>query len=878
MEEILAILALLFILLPIIAIVMASSTKSALLKRIEALEKEILLLRTSGVLPQAPAEPAARPRRSSPAETGPPLPVSSAEPVPPYPAEPVILPAEDATIVMPEPAAGVPAGEPVGEAPSPETAEPAASPGMAPPAAGTGGAPSARPRPARRPKAPKPARTNAEWEALLGGRVLNRIGALALIIGIGYFLKYAFDQQWITEGMRTAIGAVLGAGLLVVGARATKKGYAVFSQGLVGAGISVLYLTVFAAFSLYDLGLSQNVAFILMGIVTVLAFQQAFYYNSIAVSILALIGGFLTPMMLSTGNVNAVGLFTYLAILNTGIIAIALAKPSWGSLEPLAMGATYIYFFAWLDEYFTPAQGGTAALFLVVFWALFQAADIYRNLRSRESVSPLTIIIGLVNAGVLLVGLMIIVEDSGRMEPSVAAALVGGFYLGLVALFYRQGRTGGYGVDGRNAVVGTVALLTAISIHPEASLPIYQKSLLFSALGLGLVFWGVKARFQALWLPSLPAFFMAFIFTLATLESGALLTLGPVPLMPNVVAQIGLVVALILAARLTRELGTGLGGIMRPAAEFGWSAVLFCVLTLMTIHIYQYHNLPPEAIANGDAGQFLADLGENNFSRLMTLALVWLAYATAMTWTALRRKSGAILLCGIGALALATTMVVLVGSSYEPIREFTTVLNIRLVAFIALVAATLLIARWVGPVQSRLKLPLKGILQTAAVLFIFELLTVEAADSFGRSVALLSDAFMNSPEGAPYARIDMLRSWEQLVISGLWLLYSAVLMVFGIIRRLRSLRVIAFALFGLTILKIFIYDLSFLDTLYRIFSFIGLGVILLVISFLFQRYRDVIFGTDGEEGAGALETAGEDAAAVAPGGSVPGEEAGHPEA
>lgn len=876
MEGILAILALLFILLPIIAIVMASSTKSALLKRIEALEKEVLLLRTGRALPQVPAEPAARPRRSAAAE--PPLANPPAEPAPSYPEEPLMLPAEDATIVMPEPAAGITVDEPGMQNPDRETSEPAewAVPGIPAPAAGPKPAASARAHPARPPKAPKPARTNAEWEALLGGRVLNRIGALALIIGIGYFLKYAFDQEWITEGMRTAIGGVLGAGLLVIGARATKKGYAVFSQGIVGAGISVLYLTVFAAFNLYDLGLSQNMAFILMGAVTVLAFQQAFYYNSIAVSILALIGGFLTPLMLSTGNVNAPGLFTYLAILNAGIIAIALAKPSWGSLEPLAMGATYIYFFAWFDEYFTPAQGGTAALFLVVFWALFQGADIYRSIRSRESINPLTLILGLVNAGVLLAGVMMIVEDTGRMEPSVAAAIVGGFYLGLVALLYRQGRTSN-GVEGRNAVVGIVALLTAISIHPEASLPLYQKSLLFSALGLGLAFWGVRVRFQALWLPSLPAFFMAFIFTLATLESPALFTMGPVPVMPNVMAQIGLVIALILAARLTKDLGTGLGGIMRPAAEFGWSATLFCVLTLMTAHIYQYHNLPPDAIANGEAARFLADLGEKNFSRLMTLALVWLAYATGMTWTALRRKSGAILLCSLGALGLAATTLVLMGASYEPIREFTTVLNIRLVAFIALVAATLVIARWMEPVQSKLKLPLKGILQTAAVLFIFELLTVEAADSFGRSIALLSDAYLNAPQGLPYAQIDMLQSWEQLVISGLWLLYSAVLMVFGIIRRLRSLRVIAFALFGLTILKIFIYDLSFLDTLYRIFSFIGLGVILLVISFLFQRYRDVIFGTDGQEGGGAVEAGTEDAAEVAPGSSAP-NEAGHPEA
>ena len=89
-------------------------------------------------------------------------------------------------------------------------------------------------------------------------------------------------------------------------------------------------------------------------------------------------------------------------------------------------------------------------------------------------------------------------------------------------------------------------------------------------------------------------------------------------------------------------------------------------------------------------------------------------------------------------------------------------------------------------------------------------------------------------------KLGRLVDLQQLTLSGVWLVFSIVLMVLGLWKRTRLLRIVAIALFGITILKIFIYDLSFLETLYRIFSFIGLGVILLAVSYLYQRYKGII--------------------------------------
>jgi uncharacterized membrane protein len=122
------------------------------------------------------------------------------------------------------------------------------------------------------------------------------------------------------------------------------------------------------------------------------------------------------------------------------------------------------------------------------------------------------------------------------------------------------------------------------------------------------------------------------------------------------------------------------------------------------------------------------------------------------------------------------------------------------------------------------------------------LLTGETRDFFEKKLELLGPLQGNM---APSA--SDLENMKQLSLSGVWLLYSISLMGVGIWRRLRSIRVIAFVLFGVTILKIFIYDLSFLETLYRIFSFIGLGVVLLIVSYLYQHYKGVIFQKQTEE-------------------------------
>ncbi|MBK9247572.1 MAG: DUF2339 domain-containing protein [Ignavibacteria bacterium] len=230
---------------------------------------------------------------------------------------------------------------------------------------------------------PKP-RSRGELEALIGGKLLNRIGAIAMIIAVGFFLKYAFDNNWINEWTRVTMGAAFGVGMLFLAGYFHRKELTVFSQGIVGVGISSLYLSVYAAYNFYQL-MPQLPAFVLMMAVTVIAFLQAMKYNSLAAAVMATVGGFLTPILLPTPQPNEVGLFTYLALLDVGIMILVVAKDRWVLIEHLARFATYLLYFSWFQEYYQPSDLAPTLFHLTLFWALFFAGEFYKLYSQKDT-------------------------------------------------------------------------------------------------------------------------------------------------------------------------------------------------------------------------------------------------------------------------------------------------------------------------------------------------------------------------------------------------------------------------------------------------------------------------------------------------------------
>jgi len=223
-------------------------------------------------------------------------------------------------------------------------------------------------------------------------------------------------------------------------------------------------------------------------------------------------------------------------------------------------------------------------------------------------------------------------------------------------------------------------------------------------------------------------------------------------------------------------------------------------------------------------------------ARVLALAAVWAWYSFPMVWYGFRRRWPGFITFGFGVLALGVGSAAVCGLLYQPIEGFSLILNVRAAAFALVIAALIVHLRFLARRSDEYSSILAVLTVTGIVtaLLVFELATAETWDVFGKAMCLAPD------------QAHRLASIRQMMLSVVWLVYSVLVMGYGFWRRAVSLRFLAIAVFGITILKVFLSDLSFLETLYRIFSFIALGLILLATSYLYQRFKDVILGV-GED-------------------------------
>ncbi len=210
------------------------------------------------------------------------------------------------------------------------------------------------------------------WERFMGVNLFAWIGGFVLFLATAFFVKYSIDNNLISPEIRVALGSLLGITLLIGGLQLSLKQYRVTAQTLCSTGILILYADVFASYSFYHF-IEVTAAFLLMIAVTAVAFLLAVRLDAKVVAILGLLGGFFTPPLLSTGQDNPLGLFSYIFILDAGLIAIALRK-KWTFLIPLAAVGTILLQLGWTSEFFTVQKIWTAWLIFASFEVLFVLA------------------------------------------------------------------------------------------------------------------------------------------------------------------------------------------------------------------------------------------------------------------------------------------------------------------------------------------------------------------------------------------------------------------------------------------------------------------------------------------------------------------------
>lgn len=245
---------------------------------------------------------------------------------------------------------------------------------------------------------------NREWEQILGGNWLARIGILAVIIGAAFFLKFAFDNNWLGPGARVILGVAAGLVLLGLGYYWNKR-YAVFAQALSGGGIALLYLCIFAAFAVFDLlGFYWAVAFLVL--ISAGSTLLALRYNSVAMAVIGILGAFCAPFILgasgwfaaaSVSEGNGIQLLIYVIAVDIGVLALSTFR-NWRWFTLLALVASLISFAIWYDRYGQIASLLTAELSLTVLFLIFVGTTILYLLIWRRRAEAQDYSLMLINA------------------------------------------------------------------------------------------------------------------------------------------------------------------------------------------------------------------------------------------------------------------------------------------------------------------------------------------------------------------------------------------------------------------------------------------------------------------------------------------------
>ncbi|MBL0104674.1 MAG: DUF2339 domain-containing protein [Bacteroidetes bacterium] len=242
--------------------------------------------------------------------------------------------------------------------------------------------------------APKP--NNRNIEKFIGENLINKIGIVITVIGVAIGAKYAIDHDMISPLTRILLGYLIGIGLMVFAIK-LKKDYEKFSAVLVSGSMAILYFITFAGFAYYQL-MIREVAFGLMFLFTVFTVYAAIQYNQQVIALIGLVGAYAVPFLLSNNSGQAAVLFTYMAIINSGIAVLSFRK-KWLPVYYSSFVLTWVIFLGWyFTRYTSSTYYATAAIFVFIFFAIFYATFLAYKLIRVEKLTITDVIVLLINS------------------------------------------------------------------------------------------------------------------------------------------------------------------------------------------------------------------------------------------------------------------------------------------------------------------------------------------------------------------------------------------------------------------------------------------------------------------------------------------------
>jgi uncharacterized membrane protein len=289
-----------------------------------------------------------------------------------------------------------------------------------------------------RPSIAAPVRSQANLESRIGSHWLNRIGIAALLIGVSYFLKFAFDNNWIGPAGQISIGLVAGIAIVIWSERFRAKNYKAFSYSLKAVGIGTLYLSLWAAFHVYSL-IPSSVAFAMMLVVTAATSVMALSQDAQILAAFALVGGFSTPLLLSTGENREVALFTYVAILDVATLVLVAFRP-WRRLLVMSYVGTLILYLGWYWTFYNRGPLELTLAYASLFFAIFAIAPLITLQPDGEHpiLAAIPAVLAFVNAGVYFLEAYAMIQEVNKVNMAWFALALAAVYIFLSRLLHAR--------------------------------------------------------------------------------------------------------------------------------------------------------------------------------------------------------------------------------------------------------------------------------------------------------------------------------------------------------------------------------------------------------------------------------------------------------
>lgn len=690
---------------------------------------------------------------------------------------------------------------------------------------------------------------NPDLEKFIGENLINKIGVLILVLGISYFVKYAIDKDWINEPARVGIGVLCGA--LVMGfAHKLRKDYAAFSSVLVAGAVAIFYFTIGIAFHDYHL-FSQTMAFVIMVVITAFSSLISLSYDRKELAVLSLIGGFAVPFMVSTGEGNYVVLFTYIIILNIGILVIAY-KRKWNIVTILSYLFTVALYAGWLHGDITEKHSHPvgALVFGFVFYLLFVVMSLVNAIRTKGVLSAIELTILTSNTFLFYAAGMVTLDYFHPEYKGLFTAVLSILNLVYAWFLYKK-----FGLDKKAVYLFIGLTLTFITLAVPIQFEGNNITLFWAAEAVLLMWLAQKSAVRSYRFGSVVVQVLMLISLgmdwFNIYNSNAVLNIAVNPVFITGIFSVLSLVAVYSLLKKENDEVKQFGLVFNPQKYRDVAAVL-AVLVGYFAGLFEVYYQAFYYISAYD-------------SALSLPILYHLLYTTVSAHFLYRSKKDSHIQ-GASVISIVNIVLFVLLFSNYAFYEHSAYINTGIPQRVAFYAHyfSLFTVIYSGfqLYRANRKKEISAIFNRPVFVWIAAFFIVYMASS---ELLLHGLVLSNTPitqqdvhgselyKSNSYDNMDYIRQQvagdrisyvrDLIIRTGfpvLWGILAFTFLIAGIKRQAKSLRIIALALLGITIVKLFVFDIRNASETGKIIAFILLGVLILIISFVYQKIKVLV--------------------------------------